>query len=98
MDVSEWEPATDAERAMRDALRTDDQESYFRILAGIGWAGTYMTGLKLLADQVDAARRRLALDALRGRPDGASPSATSRRRDRTHGSTTCHRRSLRASS
>ncbi|HET6532094.1 MAG TPA: SseB family protein [Actinoplanes sp.] len=33
--MSEWEPATDAERAMRDALRTDDQESYFRILAGI---------------------------------------------------------------
>lgn len=26
----------------------------FRALAGIGWAGTYMTGLKLLADQVDA--------------------------------------------
>src|SRR5579883_1046794 len=26
-----------------------------RGLAGIGWAGTYMTGLKLLADQVDAA-------------------------------------------
>jgi predicted MFS family arabinose efflux permease len=25
-----------------------------RSLAGIGWAGTYMTGLKLLADQVDA--------------------------------------------
>ncbi|HUF82885.1 MAG TPA: MFS transporter [Burkholderiales bacterium] len=25
-----------------------------RALAGIGWAGTYMTGLKLLADQVDA--------------------------------------------
>jgi len=24
-----------------------------RIVAGIGWAGTYMTGLKLLADQVD---------------------------------------------
>src|SRR5262245_37251039 len=24
-----------------------------RALAGIGWAGTYMTGLKLLADQVD---------------------------------------------
>lgn len=24
-----------------------------RILAGIGWAGTYMTGLKLLADRVD---------------------------------------------
>src|ERR1041384_3964337 len=35
VDVSEWEPATDAERAMRDALRTDDQESYFRILAGV---------------------------------------------------------------
>jgi hypothetical protein len=33
--VSEWEPATDAEAAMRDALRTDDQESYFRILAGV---------------------------------------------------------------
>src|SRR5258708_8570809 len=25
-----------------------------RGLAGLGWAGTYMTGLKLLADQVDA--------------------------------------------
>ena len=25
-----------------------------RALAGIGWAGTYMTGLKLLADEVDA--------------------------------------------
>jgi MFS family permease len=25
-----------------------------RALTGIGWAGTYMTGLKLLADQVDA--------------------------------------------
>lgn len=25
-----------------------------RALAGIGWSGTYMTGLKLLADQVDA--------------------------------------------
>ena len=25
-----------------------------RALAGIGWAGTYMTGVKLLADQVDA--------------------------------------------
>src|ERR1051325_7377653 len=35
VNVSEWEPATDAERAMRDALRTDDQESYFRILAGV---------------------------------------------------------------
>jgi MFS family permease len=27
---------------------------WLRGLAGIGWAGTYMTGLKLLADQVDA--------------------------------------------
>ncbi|GAA2694694.1 hypothetical protein Apa02nite_037980 [Actinoplanes palleronii] len=35
VDVSEWDPATDAEVAMRDALRTDDQESYFRILAGV---------------------------------------------------------------
>ncbi|MFI1994628.1 SseB family protein [Actinoplanes sp. NPDC020271] len=35
VDVSEWEPVTDAEVAMRDALRTDDQESYFRILAGV---------------------------------------------------------------
>jgi MFS family permease len=26
---------------------------FFRVLAGIGWAGTYMTGLKLLADRVD---------------------------------------------
>lgn len=26
-----------------------------RMLAGVGWAGTYMTGLKLLADRVDAA-------------------------------------------
>ena len=26
----------------------------FRELTGLGWAGTYMTGLKLLADQVDA--------------------------------------------
>ena len=26
----------------------------WRALAGLGWAGTYMTGLKLLADQVDA--------------------------------------------
>jgi hypothetical protein len=25
-----------------------------RALAGVGWAGTYMTGLKMLADQVDA--------------------------------------------
>ncbi|MFT5448235.1 MAG: MFS family permease [Gammaproteobacteria bacterium] len=25
----------------------------FRVLAGIGWAGTYMTGLKLLSDRID---------------------------------------------
>ncbi|HYN96688.1 MAG TPA: SseB family protein, partial [Pilimelia sp.] len=29
-----WEPATEAEIAMRDALRGGDQELYFRILAG----------------------------------------------------------------
>ncbi len=27
---------------------------WLRALAGVGWAGTYMTGLKLLSDQVDA--------------------------------------------
>ncbi|WP_433612345.1 SseB family protein [Dactylosporangium sp. CA-139114] len=31
--MSEWEPATEAEVAMRDALRANDQEQYFRILA-----------------------------------------------------------------
>ncbi len=31
--MTEWEPATEAEAAMRDALRTSDQELYFRILA-----------------------------------------------------------------
>jgi hypothetical protein len=31
--VTEWEPATEAEAAMRDALRVTDQELYFRILA-----------------------------------------------------------------
>jgi hypothetical protein len=31
--VSEWEPATDAEAAMLDALRIGDQEHYFRLLA-----------------------------------------------------------------
>ena len=34
MAVTDWEPATEAELAMRDALRADDQEGYFRILAG----------------------------------------------------------------
>ena len=31
--MTEWEPATEAEAAMRDALRMSDQELYFRILA-----------------------------------------------------------------
>ena len=31
--MTEWEPATEAEAAMRDALRVSDQEQYFRILA-----------------------------------------------------------------
>ena len=31
--MTEWEPATEAEAAMRDALRAGDQEQYFRILA-----------------------------------------------------------------
>ncbi|MEV0606387.1 SseB family protein [Polymorphospora rubra] len=31
--MTEWEPATEAEAAMRDALRANDQEVYFRILA-----------------------------------------------------------------
>lgn len=31
--MTEWAPATEAEAAMRDALRTEDQELYFRILA-----------------------------------------------------------------
>ncbi|GAA1549712.1 hypothetical protein GCM10009827_082670 [Dactylosporangium maewongense] len=31
--MSEWQPATEAEGAMRDALRANDQEQYFRILA-----------------------------------------------------------------
>jgi hypothetical protein len=33
--VTEWAPATEAEGAMRDALRADDQELYFRILARV---------------------------------------------------------------
>jgi hypothetical protein len=31
--VTEWEPATETEAALRDALRANDQELYFRILA-----------------------------------------------------------------
>ncbi|GGO05185.1 hypothetical protein GCM10011576_07440 [Micromonospora parathelypteridis] len=33
MAVTEWEPATEAEVAMRDALRANDQELYFRLLS-----------------------------------------------------------------
>ena len=33
--MTEWEPATEAEAAMRDALRMSDQELYFRILARV---------------------------------------------------------------
>jgi hypothetical protein len=33
--VSDWQPATEAEAAMRDALRAGDQEHYFRLLARI---------------------------------------------------------------
>ncbi|MEO3776126.1 SseB family protein [Micromonospora sp. B11E3] len=33
--MTDWEPATEAEAAMRDALRANDQELYFRILARI---------------------------------------------------------------
>ncbi|MEH0822558.1 MULTISPECIES: SseB family protein [unclassified Micromonospora] len=32
--MTDWEPATEAETAMRDALHANDQELYFRILAG----------------------------------------------------------------
>ncbi|MFF5172744.1 SseB family protein [Micromonospora sp. NPDC000089] len=31
--MTDWEPATEAETAMRDALRANDQEAYFRVLA-----------------------------------------------------------------
>ncbi|MEU4677563.1 SseB family protein [Micromonospora sp. NPDC023737] len=31
--MTEWEPATEAEAALRDALRANDQERYFQILA-----------------------------------------------------------------
>ena len=37
-----------------------------RALTGIGWAGTYMTGLKLLADKVDAKTLSRAAAAPRG--------------------------------
>lgn len=33
--MTEWEPATEAEVALREALRANDQDSYFRILAGM---------------------------------------------------------------
>ncbi|MEV0809408.1 SseB family protein [Micromonospora sp. NPDC050200] len=32
--MTDWEPATEAETALRDALHANDQELYFRILAG----------------------------------------------------------------
>ncbi|GGM32868.1 hypothetical protein GCM10011608_16700 [Micromonospora sonchi] len=57
--MTSWEPATEAEAAMRDALRSNDQQLYFRILsrvelllpiaaevpgrAPVGW-GTWTTG------------------------------------------------------
>lgn len=31
--MTEWEPATEAEAALRDALRANDQQRYFRVLA-----------------------------------------------------------------
>src|SRR3712207_5096039 len=34
--VTEWEPATEAEAAMREGLRAGDQELYFQILARTG--------------------------------------------------------------
>jgi len=36
-----------------------------RALTGIGWAGTYMTGLKLLADKVDEKQMSRATAAMR---------------------------------
>src|SRR2546430_2782251 len=33
--VTDWEPATEAEAALRDALRAGDQELYFRILSRV---------------------------------------------------------------
>ncbi len=33
--MADWEPVTEAEQAMRDALSAKDQESYFRILADV---------------------------------------------------------------
>ena len=33
--MTDWEPATEAEAALRDALRSGDQELYFRILSRI---------------------------------------------------------------
>ncbi len=35
MAVTDWEPATGAEAAMRDALHGNDQQLYFRILSGV---------------------------------------------------------------
>ena len=44
MAVTDWEPATEAETAMRDALRANDQELYFRILARYGPAPAGLRG------------------------------------------------------
>ncbi|RBI95565.1 hypothetical protein DRA43_31435, partial [Micromonospora provocatoris] len=55
MAVTGWEPATEAEVAMRDALRAQDQQQYFRVLTRVdlllpvasgptaGW-GTWTSG------------------------------------------------------
>jgi MFS family permease len=57
-----------------------------RALAGVGWAGTYMTGLKLLADQVDAkmmsraASRERSRSYSRARSAGGSAGAGPSRR------------------
>ena len=66
-----WEPATEAEIAMRDALRAGDQELYFRILArtelllpvSAGRARrTCADGLGHLDDRRAYARARLHVD------------------------------------
>jgi MFS family permease len=55
------------------ALLADGVASAFalRVLAGVGWAGTYMTGLKLLADRVD---ERLMSRAVAGHAAGVGVS------------------------
>jgi MFS family permease len=55
------------------ALLADGVASAFvlRLMAGVGWAGTYMTGLKLLADRVD---ERLMSRAVAGHAAGVGVS------------------------